>query len=206
MVFLAIAWEFLGTPKLKLHTWLRTFLTLLGVLWLDVFLFSTGAFAGTADYLSIMRGTFATRFALALFAWPFLFVYLKWESRRVGEGIQRRPILAIIREMAQVREELSRAQKEIERRKKAEAEKQAVIEQLQDALLRVRRLEGLMPVCSGCNRIRLQAEEPDTGDRWVSLEDYMRDETSLEFSHDLCSDCLKRLYPDLAGKMQEEEQ
>ncbi len=38
LIFLAIAWEYLGKPHLRIHLWLRTFLTLLGVMWLDVIL------------------------------------------------------------------------------------------------------------------------------------------------------------------------
>jgi len=71
LVFLAIAWEFLGKPFLKMHLWLRAFLTLLGVMWLDVILFSTGAFAGTSEYLSIMQGTLTSRLIVSVFALPF---------------------------------------------------------------------------------------------------------------------------------------
>src|SRR4051812_3371029 len=40
LVFLAVSWEFLGVPRLRMPLWLRSFATLLGVMWLDVLLFS----------------------------------------------------------------------------------------------------------------------------------------------------------------------
>ncbi len=45
LVFLAIAWEYFGKPNLRIQLWLRSFLTLLGVMWLDVLLFTTAASA-----------------------------------------------------------------------------------------------------------------------------------------------------------------
>jgi signal transduction histidine kinase/uncharacterized PurR-regulated membrane protein YhhQ (DUF165 family) len=120
LVFLGIAWEFLGRPSFKLRLWLRTWLTLLGVMWLDVFLFATGAFAGTADYLRIMQGTLLSRFAISLFALPFLYAYIYWQSQRKGIPLQHRPLLAVLREVAEMEEELSLAEQEIARRERVE--------------------------------------------------------------------------------------
>jgi hypothetical protein len=41
-------------------------------MWLDVFLFSTGAFAPGPAYISIMKGTLISRFVVSIFACPFL--------------------------------------------------------------------------------------------------------------------------------------
>ena len=122
-LFLAIAWEFLGKPRLQLPLWLRAFLTLLGVMWLDVILFSTGAFLGTPPYLEIMTGTFLSRLLISLFAFPFLYLYLAQQNKKFGVVIEHRPVLAILKEVTEVREELSLAQKEIERRIQVEREK-----------------------------------------------------------------------------------
>jgi diguanylate cyclase (GGDEF)-like protein len=122
LVFLAIAWEFLGKPFLKMHLWLRAFLTLLGVMWLDVILFSTGAFAGTSEYLSIMQGTMTSRLIVSVFALPFLYGYLHWQSDKKGLPIENRPVLAILKKVAEIEVELSVAKQEIERRKKMEDE------------------------------------------------------------------------------------
>lgn len=120
LLFLAVAWEFLGTPNFKVKIFLRAFLTLLGVMWLDVILFSAGAFAGTPQYLSIMEGTLLSRFVISVFACPFLYFYIQWQNVKMGATITHRPVLAILSEVAEVRAELGLAQKEIERRKMAE--------------------------------------------------------------------------------------
>jgi len=120
LVFLAIAWEFFGRPKMQVRMWLRAFLTLLGVMILDVVMFNTGAFAGTNSYLSIMQGTLFSRIFITLLAFPFLYGYLHWQNRIKGTPIDNRPVLAILTEFAEVQSELARAQQEIQRRKKTE--------------------------------------------------------------------------------------
>lgn len=121
LIFLGMAWEFLGKPRLRMGLWFRTWLTLLGVMWLDVLLFATGAFAGTPAYLNIMQGTLVSRFIISLLALPFLYGYLYWQSNIKGIPLENRPVLAILRKVAEIEQELTRAQREIERRKEAEA-------------------------------------------------------------------------------------
>ncbi len=133
LIFLAMAWEIFGSPLIRKNIWFRSFLTLLGVMWLDVILFSTGAFSGTSGYFSIMEGTLYSRLAISVFASPFLYIYLKWQSRKPGYALENRPVLAILKEVAEVREELSLARQEIELRKQAE-------EALHQSEVRYRRL------------------------------------------------------------------
>ena len=120
LIFLAIAWEFLGKTGFHLNLWFRTWLTLLGVMWVDVLLFATGAFAGTPQYLSIMQGTLVSRFIISLFSLPFLYGYLHWQSKKEGQSLKNRPVLAILKQVAEIEAELSLAQREIKRRRKAE--------------------------------------------------------------------------------------
>jgi hypothetical protein len=54
-----------------------------------------------------------------------------------------------------------------------------------------RRLEGFLPICSGCKRIR----ESDGG--WTPVEDYLSARIEADFTHGLCPECSKRLYPEL---------
>ena len=119
LIFLGMAWEYLGKPILKMKLWMRAFFTLLGVMWLDVLLFSTGAFAGTPEYLNIMKGTFISRFFIALFALPFLNIYLYWQNGKKGITIENRPVLAILKQVAEIKEKLSLAQQEIETSQKS---------------------------------------------------------------------------------------
>ena len=201
LFFLAIAWEFLGKPRLGLHLWLRAFLTLLGVMWLDVALFATGAFAGAPEYLNIMKGTLTSRLVISLFACPVLYLYLNWQKEKKGILIENRPVLAILREVAEIRIELTLAQQEIERRKKAEAETEtaAAIAKLKATLLRVQRLEGLLPVCASCKKIRVDPVLPNETPRWIPLETYLHEETTVQFSHGICPVCEQLLYSEADG-------
>lgn len=194
LVFLAMAWEFLGKPGLNLKLWLRAFLTLLGVMWLDVLLFATGAFAGTPGYLDIMKGTLVSRLIISIFALPFLYAYLYWQSRKVGIKIENRPVLAILKQVAEIEIELSLAQDEIERRKKAEAERDKVIEELKKVLSEVKTLRGFLPICCICKNIR------DDQGYWNQIESYIRDRSDAEFSHGICPECAKKHYPGLIAR------
>ena len=55
------------------------------------------------------------------------------------------------------------------------------------------RLEGLLPICAGCKRIR------DTGGAWVAVEEYVAARTEAAFTHGICPDCKLRLYPGLTS-------
>lgn len=191
LIFLAIAWEYLGKPKLRMHLWLRAFLTLLGVMWLDVILFATGAFAGSSQYLNIMKGTFLSRLIISVFAFPFLYLYLSWQNTRMGMMIEHRPVLAILREVAEIRIELSLAQQEIQRRKQVEKEKGELITQLQAALSEVKTLRGFLPICASCKKIR------DDAGYWQKIEKYIEERSEAKFTHGICPECAKRLYPEI---------
>lgn len=62
--------------------------------------------------------------------------------------------------------------------------------ELQDALEQVQTLSGLLPICSSCKKIR------DEGNHWQPLEIYIRDHSEAEFTHSICPDCARKLYPD----------
>ncbi|MBD3166493.1 hypothetical protein GF324_07835 [bacterium] len=194
LVFLAVAWEFLGKIHLRASLLVRAFLTLLGVMWLDVLLFSTGAFFGTPQYLAIMEGTLISRLVISVFATPFLWVYLYWQSRIKDVRIEDRPVLAILQQIAETRRELTQAQQEIERRKAVEAQLNQAVAELQEALSEVKTLRGFLPICASCKKIR------DDEGYWQQLEHYISRHSEARFSHGICPDCAHELYPDLYGK------
>lgn len=191
LIFLAIAWEFLGKPQFNVRLWLRAFLTLLGVMWLDVALFATAAFAGEPGYLNIMAGTFVSRLLISVFAFPFLYLYIAWQNRRFGIEIENRPVLSILKEVTEVRLELSLAQQEIERRKQVEREKENLIRSLRLALQEVKTLRKLLPTCSYCKNIR------DDEGHWHPLEKYIQDHFEAKFSHGICEECAQKHFPEL---------
>ena len=188
LVFVAIVWEYLGKPVLKIRLWLRAFLTLLGVMWLDVILFTTSAFAGTPGYLSIMQGTLISRLIISVFALPFLYGYLDWQSKKQGIQIENRPVLAILKQIAEIEIELADAQHEITRRIIAEKELEMAVRNLQKALAEVKTLQGILPICSYCKKIR------DDHGYWQKVEEYIYDRSEAEFSHSICPECTKKYY------------
>ena len=60
---------------------------------------------------------------------------------------------------------------------------------LHQALQQVKALRGMIPICSSCKRIR------NDQNYWQRLEDYLQGHSDAEFSHSLCTECAKRLYP-----------
>jgi hypothetical protein len=65
------------------------------------------------------------------------------------------------------------------------------IEDLKDALSRVKLLSGFLPICSSCKNIR------DDKGYWNQIESYIREHSEVEFSHGICPDCKEKLYPEL---------
>jgi len=191
LLFLAVAWELLGDPRRQVRLWLRLLLTLLGVMTLDVILFHTLAFAGRPGYLAQLAGTLVSRGLVALFTFPFLYLYVRDQNRRLGGGFEHRPILAIVGQVAEMRRELDHAQREIERRVLAERQNQDLFDQLQQALTEVKTLRGILPICVHCKKIR------DQKGYLRQVETYMSRHPEAEFSHGICPDCARELYPGL---------
>ena len=81
--------------------------------------------------------------------------------------------------------------RDITERKRAEEEREKLILQLQDAMAKIKVLRGLLPICASCKRIR-----DDTG-YWKRLEDYIVDRSEAQFTHGICSECSRKLYPDI---------
>jgi prefoldin subunit 5 len=73
--------------------------------------------------------------------------------------------------------------REITERKQAE-------ENLREALATIKTLHGILPICSYCKKIR------DDKGSWNQLEAYISEHTDAKFSHGLCSECAKKMYPE----------
>jgi PAS domain S-box-containing protein len=78
---------------------------------------------------------------------------------------------------------------DITERKLAEMDRERLIGELQNALSKVRLLSGFLPICASCKKIR------DDQGYWQQVEEYIRDHSEAEFSHSLCPECGKKLYP-----------
>lgn len=75
--------------------------------------------------------------------------------------------------------------------KKHKQEREQLITELQAALARVKLLSGFLPICSSCKKIR------DDMGYWQQIESYIRNHSEAEFSHSICPDCAKKLYPEI---------
>lgn len=62
--------------------------------------------------------------------------------------------------------------------------------ELQAALEKIKTLSGLIPICASCKKIR------DDKGYWNQIEAYISDHSEAEFSHSVCPECAKKLYPD----------
>ncbi len=75
-------------------------------------------------------------------------------------------------------------------RKRAEEERDELINELKEALDQVKKLSGLLPICANCKKIK------DDQGYWNQIETYIEKRTEAQFSHGICPDCTEKLYGD----------
>ena len=63
------------------------------------------------------------------------------------------------------------------------------VKELRKALAEVRTLKGIVPICANCKNVR------DDQGYWNRVESYLNEHTEADFTHAVCPDCMKRLYP-----------
>jgi PAS domain-containing protein len=83
---------------------------------------------------------------------------------------------------------------DITERKQGELERERLLEDVREALARVKTLSGLFPICAACKKIR------DDEGYWNQIEFYIEQYSDAEFTHSICPDCSNRLYGDLGNK------
>jgi len=62
---------------------------------------------------------------------------------------------------------------------------------LTDYLMEIQAFRGIVPICSNCKAIR------DQKGQWQPIEHYLIKHPEADFSHGMCPNCMKKLYPDL---------
>ena len=77
---------------------------------------------------------------------------------------------------------------------RAEQSRENVIRELQGALAKVKALSGLLPICAACKKVR------DDQGYWQQIENYISAHSQAEFTHGICPECTRRLYPDFTRK------
>jgi len=107
-----------------------------------------------------------------------------YEGKEVFEEITATPVLDDNGEVLYVLEEL----RDISKLLKLET----VINSLRNE---VKTLQGLLPICASCKKIR------DDEGYWSEVDKYISDRSEIKFSHSICPDCLKDLYPEVAERL-----
>jgi DNA-binding response OmpR family regulator len=91
------------------------------------------------------------------------------------------------------REELRARVRVGERVVKLEAALFERIRELEDAAAHIKRLQGILPICMYCHKIRTDKES------WEGLEEYILEHSEAEFSHGICPECVEKRSPVMKG-------
>ncbi|HOQ11197.1 MAG TPA: hypothetical protein PK104_02395 [Spirochaetota bacterium] len=90
--------------------------------------------------------------------------------------------------------QLQESNKKLEEELKIRTETEKILhlekEKLENAMAEVKTLSGLLPICASCKKVR------DDRGYWKQIEKYIQEHSDAVFSHGLCPDCAKKLYPD----------
>jgi len=89
--------------------------------------------------------------------------------------------------------------RDITERKRQELERLRLIQELTEALQRVKTLSGLLPICASCKKIR-----NDDG-YWEQVETYIKRRSNAEFTHGICPDCVRTLYPEYEARLLQDQ-
>lgn len=68
---------------------------------------------------------------------------------------------------------------------------------LSNYLSQIRTMRGLIPICANCKNIR------DDKGYWKQVEVYIQEHSEADFTHSICPDCAKKLYPDIYDRKKE---
>lgn len=71
---------------------------------------------------------------------------------------------------------------------------ESLVKELQEKILHIKQLRGLLPICANCKNIR------DSKGYWQKVEKYISKYSEADFTHTLCPDCVKELYPEYIKK------
>jgi CheY-like chemotaxis protein len=106
----------------------------------------------------------------------------------INKPIKKLELHARVRSILKLKEEM-------DRRKAREKELTDTVGKLRKAIAEVKHLTGLLPICAHCKKVR-----DDTG-YWQQVEHYVMERADVRFSHGICPDCVRELYPDIADKV-----
>jgi len=91
-------------------------------------------------------------------------------------------------------------EEELARQRREQEIRQRLYDERAKAFSEVKILSGMLPICSGCKKIR------DDQGYWSQIEDYIHSHSQAEFSHSLCPVCAESLYPDLFPELKKQKE
>jgi CheY-like chemotaxis protein len=124
---------------------------------------------------------------------PVIFVTAKAGHESLVEGFQRGAVDYVTKPF-QSDELLARVNTHVSLRK-AHQDLQRQHTELEQAYAEIKTLQGLLPICFNCKKVK------DDKGYWMKLEEYLSKEMNVKVSHGLCDDCLKTLYPQEAERI-----
>ena len=74
-----------------------------------------------------------------------------------------------------------------------EMDRERLIQELNEALARVKTLSGLLHICANCRRIL------DERSHWQRVEEFFEEHLNVVFSHRLCPDCVPKYFLEISG-------
>jgi hypothetical protein len=119
--------------------------------------------------------------------------HLTWQAKQVASGDYRQRVDF----MGEFSEAFNSMIISLERNEKLLRDK---IDELEQALGHIKKLEGILPICANCKRIRIGDADPRNQQNWMKIESYLSDRTDAKFSHSICPECMQKLYPNLTDR------
>lgn len=107
------------------------------------------------------------------------------EKQALSESYALEKIGSMNTELVNMQREMTKKNFQLEQLRSELAER---VVELEDVLSRIKKLEGIIPICMHCKKIR------DKQDAWNRLEEYITEHSEAQFSHGICPDCLDHFY------------
>jgi len=123
---------------------------------------------------------------------PVIFLTSKTELEEIAEGFKAGAVDYVSKPPRPL-ELLARVRTHLELKTTRDS-LQEHVDRLEESLEEIKALSGMLPICSKCKNIR------DDQGYWQQVESYIAQRSEAVFSHGVCPDCIKELYPQYAPK------
>jgi hypothetical protein len=117
-------------------------------------------------------------------------LHLTWQAEQVARGDYGQRVDF----MGEFSEAFNAMVMSLDTKEKALKQK---IQELEAAIIVIKRLEGILPICSFCKKIRQEGADPKKQNGWVKMEKYIQDRSEAKFSHSICPECRKKYYSEI---------